>query len=449
MLQDWLKKVSLVLFPPLKRLREDRNNWYQSYVEAQHQLHNYENEREELIDQLFVWSRFFYHALPATPVRKGIFTEQEYPIVGLDNRFMKRLAAALEFGERFDKSSPNQYVWDILVKTHEPIVRLVRQNDTEAATLYLKRMAEQPLTHGYLQGEKMSQRLLNNEQQRSFWANLAYDALLCLAGALECLPVENIGVNTRAPIDSDAPDRLLDAVSLALDFELEAPPVLEGLFGLPTRRGVFTFRHFMALYVAWRLSEKFPDRQVRLGEIGGGVGFVAYYAWQLGFRDYFLIDLPSVNLAQSWFLHHALPDAPLRLSSEADLFSLGPAVRIVSSGFLDLAPEKYFDAIINIDSLPEIASEIVADYIASMQKRTRLFFSINHEARPPIDGDTYLNGLNCENRTSSKRHVLRQEPVAWHMNKFQGIHRLSRNRAWLRPGYIEEWYEFDNCNEKQ
>ena len=195
------------------------------------------------------------------------------------------------------------------------------------------------------------------------------------------------------------------------------------------------------MYIAWRLAEKYPDKTgIRIAEIGAGAGLVAYYAWQFGFRDYSIFDLPTVNIVQSWLLGQSLREAPLYLADSPTPFGQ-PGIRVLPPEFLGQAPENFWDIVVNIDSIPEIAPDIVAKYLATIHSRTRMLYSYNHEARPALDGHAYLGQTDSARLSDAENASLCQEPMAWHICSHGGFKRVARSRAWLRPGYVGEWYE--------
>lgn len=67
----------------------------------------------------------------------------------------------------------------------------------------------------------------------------------------------------------------------------------------------------MALYAAIRISELCPDRHTPICEIGGGAGYMAFYLSQLGYTDITIIDFPTINTAQGYWLR-ANPSYALR-----------------------------------------------------------------------------------------------------------------------------------------
>ncbi len=57
-----------------------------------------------------------------------------------------------------------------------------------------------------------------------------------------------------------------------------------------------------------------PD--VRVLEIGAGLGRTAYYAWRAGIRHYTIVDVPLTAVAQADFLGRTLGPEALTLAGE-------------------------------------------------------------------------------------------------------------------------------------
>ena len=76
--------------------------------------------------------------------------------------------------------------------------------------------------------------------------------------------------------------------------------------------------------------------------------------------------------------------------------------------------EKY-DVVVNVDSLTEIGFEVAESYISEISSRSKFFLSINHEGNEFTISELIKN--------------------------FPNFNKLSRNRSWMRKGYVEELYE--------
>ena len=199
-------------------------------------------------------------------------------------------------------------------------------------------------------------------------------------------------------------DKLLAELDEAFGLRLDFPTPFPCEYGLNTSRGIVSYRAVHAIYQAWRvtqLGDTLPAPRVL--EIGGGLGRTAYYAWQFGLRDYTLIDIPMTAVAQANFLGRVLGEKTIQLygeTGEGSVRILPPAM------FLDQL--DYYDVVLNVDSLTEMAPETARAYCTAIDSRAKMFLSINHEEGRFKARDVFAGRL------------------------------VYRAPYWLRRGYVEE-----------
>jgi hypothetical protein len=179
-------------------------------------------------------------------------------------------------------------------------------------------------------------------------------------------------------------------------------------FGLNTEFGVASIRVAAAIYQALRLR----DFGLKVCEIGPGLGRTAYFSKLLGIEHYTLVDLPIPSLCQAYFLGCSLPDENFTFNHESPN---------MSGGFRFRQPEKFmqesdhYDVILNVDSLTEMGIDVARAYLRNFVGKTNWFLSINHE------GNKF-----------SVREIAAEIPE---------YKLFSRNRSWIRQGYVEEIYQ--------
>jgi len=366
-------------------------------------------------------SDLLFHDFGNEPIiAKGEFGFSGYPLT--EGEFIHRLrkVANSEIGLAQKVNEPD--IWSGIVARHRDFVDLLNQNES-AAESYLNRMFSSPLTHGLEQGDEQYKELAGSVNARQLMLCQIMDKLARLAEACACVPVENPEQGERGKLVHSNPDLLLDQIEEKLETKISPPAFKGDLFCLKTGHGLFTSRDFLAIYEANRIAELCPDRRTAICEIGGGTGYLPYYCQQLGFRNYTIIDLPTVNLVQAYFLHKNLPETELILSDDSNPFERGEALRVLSSRFFKISPKHIFDIVVNVDSLPEIADEFAVDYLRNMSDCTKLFLSINQESMAPRN-----------DQGNVQARVTDQVSVAG------GWRRISRHPFWMRKGYVEEVY---------
>ena len=234
------------------------------------------------------------------------------------------------------------------------------------------------------------------------WGGYLKDQLVLLAEALGMLRVKNPenpdGVESPIPPVSE----LITALERKLGFSLDVPSVYAGLEGLRYGGGVLTYRMIQAAYCASRVKKMTSGTVL---EIGGGVGFLAYYLYRLGL-GITIVDLPMTNVAQGYFLMRALGEEAVVLEGEPPRPG---AINVLTPAHLDSAPR--YDLVVNVDSLTEVGTDVAKDYLRWIVKNSRRFWSVNHEAN-----------------TFTVNKMLQEFPDVT----------VERFQFWMRNGYVEE-----------
>ena len=181
--------------------------------------------------------------------------------------------------------------------------------------------------------------------------------------------------------------------------------------GLKTSRGIISYRVPQSLYQAWRIKRIVKEIvNPRVLEIGAGLGRTAYYAYELGIKDYTIVDIPMTTAAQAYFLGRTIGEENIHLDGEQP-GKLSHKVKILTpQTFFD--ENNTYDLILNVDSLTEMDLSVAQAYWKKIQASTSKFLSINHEA----------NAFRVRNLLIKDLHNL-------------NIH---RELYWMRRGYAEE-----------
>lgn len=201
---------------------------------------------------------------------------------------------------------------------------------------------------------------------------------------------------------------LLDQISKEIGFNFRFPNPFSQEYGLPTARGIATFRGIQSLYQGWRIAELSKFYGPRVVEIGAGSGRTCIFAKSQGVKDYTIIDVPLTNVGQALFIGAVLGEDAVALNGEEQRAS---AVKILPPS--SLGPLS-FDLVANVDSLPEMSIDHSQGYVDFAAKNAKAFLSINHEALP----------FKVWNYAKPKAKLA------------------LRNPYWMRDGYSEELFVF-------
>lgn len=238
---------------------------------------------------------------------------------------------------------------------------------------------------------------------------------------------EAVGVRRWLPPDSEfahlhgaaggdsSPDveDLLSRLDRKLGLTIDFPTPFSGEIGLPTSRGLATYRSVQALYQAFRVFQEVAPGGGAVLEIGAGMGRTIYYLRQMGFTELATIDLPLGVVRQACFLGAVLTPDELWMVGDDPACAAGricllPSTLPFRSDHVRLA--------LNADSLVEMGFEVSARYAEWISDHADIFLSINHEVAGPRVAD-------LADRYFADAHA-RRAPY------------------WLRRGYVEEVYRF-------
>jgi hypothetical protein len=206
-------------------------------------------------------------------------------------------------------------------------------------------------------------------------------------------------------------ETLLKTIDRHIGFHVTFPNPFVGEVGLPTSRGVASFRAIQSLYQAWLVASLVRGTDSSVLEIGAGSGRTAYYANQLGITNYTIVDLPITNVAQANFLGRTLGEEAITLFGETR--SPSKISILPSASFFNSIDE--YDLAVNVDSLTEMTLETAHSYCLEIKNRAHGFLSINHE----------YNDFTVRDLCSQA-----------------GFPSGTRHPYWMRRGYVEEKFEF-------
>jgi hypothetical protein len=316
----------------------------------------------------------------------------------IDREVAWRIAVAYRYArERFDGAGVSS-LWAGIAAMNGDLDALLAGDDMDALAARLNEPAGTDLFYGF---DRLARSLKPVE------VNYICDRLVRLAeatGAVHAWHPESAG-RRKEPVDIE---KLFHAIEQAIGIELVFPNPFSGEFGLVTRRGITSLRAIDAIYQAWRIKELSGMFGARVLEIGAGMGRTAYFARAFGLNDFVIVDLPHVNVSQAAFLCQVL--GPDRVCLPGESLLVGQ-VRICEPAWLFDGTDE-FDAVLNVDSMPEMARSAAEKYAAVIRGRSKAFLSINHE------------GAGFTTRS-----------LAAQLGK-----RIYRAPYWLRDGYVEELF---------
>ncbi|HEY2786544.1 MAG TPA: hypothetical protein VGJ05_16380 [Fimbriiglobus sp.] len=359
------------------------------------------------------------HALLHSPLAARIapsgFSEPPGPDDAADRLAVERVIASYRKAVAESAPPPTPSMWDRIGREKGAFLAALNRSDEATVRRNLGRMFTNRLTWGLGQVDADHPELLRSPEPTHLHYRFT-DTVLNLAEAVGAARVTSMAQNSAdhlQPLNRNL-DEMYTLSAAILGFDPSFPAV-GSAYGFRLANALVSIDSLTHAYTAYRF------RTLGAGsvfEIGGGYGCLAMMAYRAGVRNYAVFDLPWVNVLQGYFLLRALPAGTVSLYGEP-----AAPIRILPYWVLDREPDKSCDVAVNTDSLPEMGRATALGYMPKLRRVVRdVFLSINQEAKAPVPG------------------VGEQHCVGELIEESGGWERLSRNRYWLRQGFVEEVY---------
>lgn len=326
------------------------------------------------------------------------------------DRLITSYYRALENEEISPLKREGEDLWTGLIRNELPeLMATIEQKNPEALARYLINFGK---TFVWFGGITTCVDGYNRSLDPQQVALTYLDKLVCLGEFLGVLRFESPesgpwGDNLHTNVH-----QLLERIENEIGIEIAPPLGIVHTDGLQIGNGLLHYRHINALYSAIRLVKLNCDGGP-VCEFGGGLGITAMYARRMGVLDYTLLDLPISCLLAGHYLIHALGENCVSLYGEE---STADSIKIMPYWECLNIPDKQFGLTLNQDSLPEIADNLVFEYLNQIKRMTKgIFLSINHEVFYPRTVCNFVKSIG-------------------------GYEQIYRSKCWVREGYLEEAY---------
>ena len=315
-------------------------------------------------------------------------------------------------------------LWAPLIEGHAVLTEPLEARNHARLAAVLQDMGATPLVTG-LATHIPASTLRVDQRGRDWEAMMLTDKLISLNEVRQLTQVLNPEQGGWILTDLDIPRMTARGFSLATR---QIPPPAAGgsLFGVTSPLGVYTSRDVLSFYAALRVEAILRQCRRNFGvvEIGGGLGFLAYYSQRMHPKRWRIYDLPTVSVLQAYILMRSLGEDAVRLWGEGG--GGGPGTEL-GPYWLLYDYDEPTSLFINQDSLPEINRPDAERYIDTIVRaRPEYFLSINQEARAS-------DGFGGSQLVVSALALPKQE-----------LARKQRSRDWLRKGWVEELYAHRN-----
>lgn len=336
-----------------------------------------------------------------------------------DLKLVERIITAYQEANKADLGDS---MWKVFFASyHNAIHEELMNGHVETVAKIFRDPGASDLFYGFDLLTKSYQGISNTDQVRAPYARLCLDGLVRFAEAAGVSPIDNPETWSSRDGSTLETEKVLEELSKKC-WPFSVPNPFPAELGLKTSRGIISYRVPQALYQAWRIKQlvKGIDNP-RILEIGAGLGRTAYYAYELGLRDYSIVDIPITAASQAYFLGRTLGENNIHLDGEPTLESIQKVKVLSPQTFIN--ENKTYDLVLNADSLTEMDLSTANAYWKKIKSSTDMFLSINHEANPFCVRDLIAEDLpNIE---------------------------INRCPAWMRRGYVEELIKMKPHNSNQ
>jgi SAM-dependent methyltransferase len=324
-----------------------------------------------------------------------------------DKELINRIIVAYQ---RANQPDLGKSMWNVFfAKYHQPIHQALIDGDEKTVTEILRKPEISDLFYGFDILTKSFQGVFRKKEVREAYAKTCLDGLVRFAESVGAVSMDYPASEFKKRIFWKTDDILAKLDKTCMPFSMPNPFANE--HGVGSSRGVISYRVPQALYQAWRIKQLLDKIQnPRVLEIGAGLGRTAFYAYELGIKDYTIVDLPISTTAQAYYLGRTLGGGNICLDGEQSDDDQDRVKIVAPETFL--AENKTYNLVLNVDGLPEMDFRVAQAYWNKIKVSTNTFLSINHEA-----------------------HKFRVRDLL-----VEDLHSLIVHRGlyWMRKGYVEE-----------
>jgi len=307
-----------------------------------------------------------------------------------------------------DYQKPEHDIWAIIFERQADFFRLLDEKNPKHLAQYLCNMFKEDATIGTAQGKYEYERMRMVRSYRNYIARHHKDKLVALAEAFGVLPIENPEQGSYGRNIFEDSKTLMDKISAFVGQDITPPDIDGGFYKLKAGNALISERDCTAIYTGHMIRDA-----KKICEIGAGIGRTCYWGSRFGDMEYTIVDLPHINVVHGFYLLKSMGEAVSLYGETPKKIRILPCHKF---------PDEKFDLVLNQDSFPEIAENIVIDYLNWIKAHATEFLSINFESMAPYPGGRHLNVYELT-------------------QKVGGLERTARSLFWMRKGYVVERYK--------
>jgi len=208
-------------------------------------------------------------------------------------------------------------MWKVFFSSYHNAIHLdLMKGDAGTVAKIFRDPAASDLFYGFDILNKSYHGFLKKKRIRDAYARVCLDGLVRFAESAGASPMDNPETWTARRGSAWETEEILEKLNdKRWPFSVSNPFPAE--HGLKSSRGIISFRLPQALYQAWRIKQLVNGiDNPSILEIGAGLGRTAYYAYELGLKDYSIVDIPITAALQAYFLGRSLGERNIHLDGE-------------------------------------------------------------------------------------------------------------------------------------
>lgn len=325
-----------------------------------------------------------------------------------DGDLIRRIVGAYQSANKADLGNS---MWRVFFASyHQQIHQALISGDVKTTTEILRNPKDNNLFYGFDILTNHYHNAFSRTTVREAYAKLCLDGLVRFAESIGAISLDNTETWSAKRGSSWDAESVLTELNKSYGL-FSVPNPFPSEHGLKTSRGIISYRVPQSIYQASRIKQIVNGiSNPRVLEIGAGLGRTAYYAYELGIKDYTIVDIPISTAAQAYFLGRTIGEDKIHLDGEHPNEFSHKVKILTPKTFFD--ENKTYDLILNVDSLTEMDFSVAHAYWKKISVSTSKFLSINHEANEFRVRDIINDDL---------RNL-----------------RIQRELYWMRRGYAEE-----------
>ena len=290
--------------------------------------------------------------------------------------FLKRLCTL--YSVTSEKHGIPKGMWGVIQESKADIHNALVECDLIKLEKLLMNPAETDLYYGMDTLAKYNKPFLSTESFCNLLVNIISENLTFLSEVCGAKRFWNFeSCPNREPLEIE---KVLAELDKICKIRLQFPNPFPREFGLVTSRGIMGHRVPTSIYHALKTRELISLTGAKIVEIGAGVGRTAYYSYEMGFKNYTIVDLPMSLVGQACFLAATLGDDAIWFDGENFSASQNKIRLYCPHTFFFL--EENYDVALNIDSITEMPLEQGKEYFAYLADHSSIFYAMNHELNP-------------------------------------------------------------------